>query len=396
MQPGLTRDSLLERAPAITLKLQAGSTLALVDGKTLPVGVHALEVLALCTEPTRVSDLAARARVEGARDFIDFMATVSDLVGNGLLRVPGSKAGPIDRRGEWADPAIHVAMLNDLTRSVAFVEAVRAAVRPGDVVLDIGTGTGVLALAAAKAGARHVYAIEASEMAEVATAMVEKNGLSDRVTVLRGFSTRLKLAERASVLVTETIGNDPLSEYAVELLVDAHKRLLTPDARVIPAVLRVHAAPVEAPHALLDRLSYTPRNIDRWSAALGIDFSALREVASAPFPASIIADRARDIVELGPPVELGRLDYSKPAPVGERSARLEITRAGRLAGVLLTFDVDVGAGRTLSTRPTEAALDSHWLPTLYIDPSSRDVGPGDAVDVAFRQDGSSALLEIAR
>lgn len=395
MHPGLTRDSLLERASAITLELRGGATLASVEGRSVPVGVHALEVLALCTEPTRVSDLAARARVEGARDFVDFMATVSDLLALRLLRAPGAAREPIDQRGEWADPAIHVAMLNDVSRSLAFVEAVRAAVRPGDVVLDIGTGTGVLAIAAAKAGARKVYAIEASEMAHVASSMAERNGVADRVTVLRGYSSRLKLAERADVLVTETIGNDPFSEFAVELLVDAHKRLLTPDARVVPGSLRVWAIPVQAPDALLDRLSYTQRNIARWSEALLIDFSALRQAVGTSFAASIIAERARAVVELGPPVQLGELDYRAPAPIKDRSARLEIDRPGQLSGVLLTFDVDVGAGQRLSTRPLEAAADNHWMPTLYIDPRERQVSPGDAVDILFRQDGSSALLDIA-
>ncbi len=71
-------------------------------------------------------------------------------------------------------------MLHDERRTGDYLRALAAAVRPDDVVLDIGTGSGVLAVAAARAGARRVYAVEASDIAEVAARVFEVNGVQDR------------------------------------------------------------------------------------------------------------------------------------------------------------------------------------------------------------------------
>ena len=70
----------------------------------------------------------------------------------------------------------------------------------------------MLAVAAARAGARHVYAIEATPLAHEAREVVRANGLEDRVTVVEGWSTRISLPERASVAVSEILGSDALEE----------------------------------------------------------------------------------------------------------------------------------------------------------------------------------------
>ena len=87
------------------------------------------------------------------------------LIEEGALVRPGAGRGPTSG---WADPVEHARMLHDHRRTGDHLAAVAEAVRPGDVVLDVGTGSGVLAVAAARAGARRVYAVEASDIAEVA------------------------------------------------------------------------------------------------------------------------------------------------------------------------------------------------------------------------------------
>jgi predicted RNA methylase len=109
----------------------------------------------------------------------------------GALAPPDVDRGPI--RG-WADPVEHACMLQDERRTGDYLAALAEAVRPGDVVLDIGTGSGVLAIAAARAGARRVYAVEASDIAEVAEQVFAANGVQDRVTLI----ARLVEADRAA------------------------------------------------------------------------------------------------------------------------------------------------------------------------------------------------------
>lgn len=88
----------------------------------------------------------------------------------------------------------------------------RLAVAPGDVVVDLGTGSGVLVVAAARAGARRVYAVEADTIADGTHAVFEANGVLDRVTPVGSRSTEITLPEPADVLVAELIGNEPLGE----------------------------------------------------------------------------------------------------------------------------------------------------------------------------------------
>src|SRR5438552_2508186 len=91
----------------------------------------------------------------------------------------------------------HRALLADSVRTNAFAEAIARVVRPGDVVLDLGSGSGVLAILAARAGARKVFAIEQGHMADVATMVVANNGCRDRVEVLHARSHDVDLPERA-------------------------------------------------------------------------------------------------------------------------------------------------------------------------------------------------------
>src|SRR6266850_3888881 len=101
----------------------------------------------------------------------------------------------------------HRALLGDSVRTNAYAEAIGRVVRAGDLVLDIGSGSGVLAILACRAGARKVYAIEQGHMADVATMVVLNDDCRDRVEVLHARSHDVTLPERANVLLTETLGN---------------------------------------------------------------------------------------------------------------------------------------------------------------------------------------------
>jgi 2-polyprenyl-3-methyl-5-hydroxy-6-metoxy-1,4-benzoquinol methylase len=170
---------------------------------------------------------------------------------------------------------LHVDMLNDRTRTSSYLESIRRNVRPGDVVLDIGTGTGIYAMAAARAGARHVYAIEAGPVASAARALFEANELSDRITLLRGWSTDLSLPERADVLISEVIGNEPLAEGVVGVTKDALKRLVKPDARLVPSRIRIYGLPVSVPNREIGRLTFTQETLSNWKSWYGFDFDLL-------------------------------------------------------------------------------------------------------------------------
>ena len=84
----------------------------------------------------------------------------------------------------YQDLGFHRMLIADRVRSDAYQRAIRALVREGDVVLDIGTGSGLLAMFACQAGASRVYAVERTSIASVARELARANGFADRIEVI--------------------------------------------------------------------------------------------------------------------------------------------------------------------------------------------------------------------
>lgn len=137
-------------------------------------------------------------------------------------------------------PDWHWPMVADVARNAAYEGALRRAVRPGARVLDIGSGSGLLAMMAARAGAGEVVSCEmVPAVAAIAEEIVAANGLADRVRVVAKHSRDLVLGEDlgapADVLVSEIVSNNLLAEDVLEVHADAVPHLLKPGGVVIPA-----------------------------------------------------------------------------------------------------------------------------------------------------------------
>jgi protein arginine N-methyltransferase 1 len=122
----------------------------------------------------------------------------------------------------------HGAMLSDRVRMDAYEAALAATVRPGDVVLDVGTGTGIFALLACRMGARQVYAVEPGDSIHLGRAAARDSGYADRIRFIQGISTEIELPERADVMVSDLRGLIPLFEQHIPSVIDARERLLVP------------------------------------------------------------------------------------------------------------------------------------------------------------------------
>lgn len=112
----------------------------------------------------------------------------------------------------------------------------------GKVVLDVGAGSGILSFFAAQAGARKVYAVEASSMAKHAEKLVETNKLSEIIKVIPGKIEEISLPEQVDVIISEPMGYMLFNERMLETFLHA-KKWLAPNGKMFPTQGDLHVAP---------------------------------------------------------------------------------------------------------------------------------------------------------
>ncbi len=249
-------------------------------------------------------------------------------------------------------PAWHWPMLADERRNEAYRQAIERAVDETSIVLDIGTGSGLLAMMAARAGARRVVACEISSvLAEAARDVVTANRLADRVVVVNRKSTALRLGEDleepANVLVSEIVDVGLLGEGVLPSMRHAIEHLAAPGARVIPRSATVHARLVEIPDL---------RRVNPVRQISGFDLSAFDrfripgdylDVRLARTPHRFLSD----------PVEVVGFDFAAPSPCVSDQAPspidilLHASAAGSLHAVAFWFDLHLDEAITVSTAP---------------------------------------------
>lgn len=409
MKP-LTSDTVITVASGVKVEILDGVAWVAAGKLHRDCGPHALAVLDLFREPQSMAQAMAQlsVREHDPKVWMRFSATIYQLWETGVLRdanTPPAARGGAKTVGQSRVHA-QVRMLHDRTRTHRFLRAIRETVKPGDIVLDLGSGSGVLGVAAAKAGAKHVYSMEMTGMADVAEAMFAASGYGERITLLRGRSNDLELPGqiKADVLITEIIGDGPLGEAVLETVTDARKRLLAPGARMVPTALTIGVVPLRLPADLLDRYIFTADNVQAWGEEYGIDFTAARR-ASDPGELTNYRLRTPDYLRcelLGPPAVLAHIDFTTlDATTLEASAQMRIEKGGLLHGVGTYFDLDISSNERLSTAPpgTQAvavASDSCWRVPLSLRLQPLEVAAGDIFTVRFAYRGGESILEMTR
>lgn len=354
------------------VKFSAGNRTASVQ----PSGSALLEIFQKPTTIVEAAD-ALNRRMAGRGAWIDAMNAIMTLRHVGLLiDADGGRSEVRDRPGGWGGARIHIAMLNDRQRVTSFLAAVRQVVRPGDVVVDIGTGTGVLAIAAAQAGAARVYAVEATGIGKLAAANFRANGFEDRITLVTGWSMNVELPERADVLVSEIIGSHPFGERVIEVTAEARRCLLKPDARMIPRHVNVFALPVAVPDRMIRRHLFTQERLETWHSWYGMDFGALARSMPPSFSFSVNPWKLRGRA-LADPVLVAAADLrTEESSVITADCNFTATASGRLNGVMIYSDLDLAPGVRLSTHPDLAEQTCSWVHPIYVLPEPLILEPG--------------------
>lgn len=279
----------------------------------------------------------------------------------------------------YGDLELQRRMVADRWRTDAFAAAIRDAVRPGDVVLDVGTGTGVLAMLAAKAGASKVYAIDQAEIAQSAANLVKANGLEDTVKVLRGPAAELELPEKVDLLVSEWLGHMAFVENMLDDVLLARDRVLKPDGRMLPAKVEVKLAPLGDPVLYFhDGPGYWRRDVH------GLDFSSLEALELQQ--GRTLQTRVEPATLLSAPAVLSAIEPATchlDDPYTEGTAELVVEREGVLTGFVGWFETDLSDNVRLETGPQWP--ETHWSQTSFTCPP-RHVEAGERLELRYRLD----------
>ncbi len=273
--------------------------------------------------------------------------------------------------------AEHEEMLSDSVRVEAYHRAIARNVAAGDVVVDLGSGTGLLAFLASRAGAGKVYAVEHGDVIEVARELARHNGFTN-IEFVQANSREFSPPEPIDLVLHEQMGDELFNENMVQNVLDLRDRVLRPGGRILPARFRLFVEPISMHEAMRVRRF--------WNIELpeGIDLSAMeRSPIAARFdtgrneqlwvrPGSV----ARTIGTPQPVLELDLqtldgLDSLPTQHVVERTADADAIVDGACVWFEAIFDDEV----TLTTSPL--ATNTSWGNRMFR--LDREIAAGEAL-----------------
>lgn len=260
-------------------------------------------------------------------------------------------------------------MIADAGRIDAYIRALQAAIKPGAVAIDLGSGPGLFALTAAQLGARRVYAIEPDNVIQVGRDAAREHGLSDRIEFIQDISTNVTLPERADVIVSDLRGVLPWFAHHLPSIVDARSRFLAPDGILIPARDTLWAAIVEVPE-------HYEAIVNPWNSRLTMN-SGRRMAVNNWSKLRLTPENL-----LGQPVRWHELDYHlvEDADFSE-DISLTVARDGVAHGLTIWFDAELFDGIGFSNGPDHEAL--IYKSAFFPFEEPLEVTAGERIDVHF-------------
>ncbi|RPD59953.1 S-adenosyl-L-methionine-dependent methyltransferase [Lentinus tigrinus ALCF2SS1-6] len=275
----------------------------------------------------------------------------------------------------YAHFGIHEEMLKDTVRTGSYRNAIinNPHLFQDKLVLDVGCGTGILSMFAAKAGAKHVVGVDMSNIIDQAAKIVEANGFKDRITLVKGKLEEVTLPfEKFDIIISEWMGYFLLYESMLDTVLLARDKYLQPGGLIFPDVATLYLAAIED-------AEYKEEKINFWDNVYGFDYSCIKEIA--------LREPLVDTVELKAVVSdpclikhidlrtVKKEDLSFTAPFS-----LTVTRNDYAHAFLAWFDILFECTHTkvkFSTGPH--AKYTHWKQTVFYTPDTLTVSAGDKI-----------------
>lgn len=162
-------------------------------------------------------------------------------------------------------------MLQDKHRTMTYKSAIESVKDIEDkIVMDIGCGSGILSIFCALAGAKHVYAVDASDVIQVAEKTIKENGLQDKITLIRGKVEDIKLpVDKVDMIVSEWMGTMLICESMISSVLNARKLFLSENGLMAPSTSDLFLVPLNLPDLYEKKIGY-------WDDVYGVKMSCLK------------------------------------------------------------------------------------------------------------------------
>ena len=271
---------------------------------------------------------------------------------------------------------IHEQMLKDKIRTGTYRDAIlkNPEVFKDKIVLDIGSGTGILSIFAAKAGAKHVYGIEFADIADYANEIIKKNKLSDRITIIKSKVEDVKLpVDKVDIIISEWMGYFLLYESMLDTVLLARDKWLQKDGYMLPDHATITLAGIED-------IDYKRSKINFWENVYNVDMSCFKNaVIGEPLvevcPKKLINSSSCRILDIDLyTVKKEDLDFSS-------TYEITFTRDNdRFSGLVAWFDTGftkLNNKFNLTTSPYHTS--THWSQTIFYTKNDLRVNKGDKV-----------------
>lgn len=261
-------------------------------------------------------------------------------------------------------------MTADESRMQPYVEALRNAVTPDSIVLDIGAGTGIMSILACRFGARKVYAVEPNPLIHLAKGFAAQYKFKDKIEFIENISTKIELAEKADVLICDLHGNTPFNDASLLSIIDARERLLKPDAVLIPQRDTVFLALVECEESYTNEISRFLRQY------YDIDMTSAKHLLTN----RVLSPPLNELNVVSEPQVFTVLEY---ATLNESSfsstIKWKITKKGVIHGFLSWFECELGDGLKVTNSPDNSQT-VYGVPFFPFD-EAIEVEIGDYIEI---------------
>lgn len=386
-------DTTVRRATNVKFEVDSSNeVIVYTDKGRFNAGHSSLRILERCFTPCSVRNLLEEMVDPDKREASkEILRTLKVLFSSGAIVESGGSglSSSMFPFGGYAAPFVQTKMLNDVLRKQIYLDAIRDLVKPEDIVIDLGTGSGIMSIAAAKAGAKRVYAIEPSGAFYCAKENFRINHVDGVVCSLKGWSTDVDLPEKGTLLLTDLLGNDPFDLSIWELMSDLKKRAMASSCRLLPEKIELRARLLSVPENVLDQHLISERTLSKWQREYGIDFSGMRERRDSSrgwLEKPLIVDSWEKSADN---FLIGSINL-RDDPHGF-CYRVEIpVSRGCWNGILIYYRAQIG-NRWFSTDCPEGSKFSHWYNAIWTIPER--VRSSDRLSVEYRYlgDGESRV-----